>query len=90
MGRKANGTLKNSNLLKALKPTTLSTFTEDSSTQVAAPKVTTDAKDIYKRYVDTGIFGAKTPPGESLIKYQNYANNVFDAWKYKNDIRHEF
>lgn len=72
VARKANGMLRNTTLLDALKPTCQSAFPVDSVRCVDPPTVPQASIDLYARYVRTGAEGARTPPDKSLFKYYNY------------------
>ncbi|EFA02109.1 polyphosphoinositide phosphatase [Tribolium castaneum] len=75
IGKKANGTAKNTNTLPSLalfKPQ--SNFSEDSSVQVKPPKVDKRSIQVYQNYINVGINGGSEPKASDLALYQKYAS----------------
>ncbi|KAF5294867.1 hypothetical protein FQR65_LT10665 [Abscondita terminalis] len=73
IGRKANGTIRSITLTgMQLKPK--SEFLSDTSVQVIPPKVSQDAINVYRDYINVGINGGLPPKRGDLDVYKKYAN----------------
>lgn len=81
MGHKANGTLKNRNIV--LKTSSPSVFLPDTSEQVTVPTSSKGSKEVYRRYIETGRKGGFEPSINDINKYQKYVDNcINESWIY--------
>ncbi|CAG9765574.1 unnamed protein product [Ceutorhynchus assimilis] len=73
-GKRANGTALSvfSSNETSIKP--ISNFLQDTCYQVTVPTVSQKSIEIYRNYVNLGIYGPKTPKAADLAVYAKYAN----------------
>lgn len=74
IGRRANGTARRKFISSPFNLLEQHAFTADTSIEVTVPTVTQESKDVYGRYIETGINGGFNPKPEDLAMYQNYAS----------------
>lgn len=73
IGRKANGTIKNTTL-SSMQLKQQSYFSRDSSLQVSPPTVNQAAISIYEDYINIAVTGGLTPKLNNLEIYKKYAS----------------
>lgn len=74
IGKKANGTVKNSFAPISVNLRMQSDFSSDTSLQVTPPVVSEESVAVYKRYIETGKRGGLTPKMEDIAIYEKYAS----------------
>lgn len=74
LGKKANGTVRNTFTPTSMLVKSLGELPTDTVFQVTPPKVSQESIEIYKKYISVGINGGFKPKPSDMAIYQKYAS----------------